>query len=160
MIPRSFKPYFFFLFLLVAKWNFICFRSLEVNAQESSDAIHPELSYSTETESCLRVYPSEGTWLETNSPPFYQPRNCPQMIAFEKQDIINCLKDRTVFVIGHSVARQFAFATLTLLGEGSVDRNNQKAMCEKGQGSHEKVSVATLPLLCQLKFRCLSSTGI
>ena len=87
---------------------------------------------------CMRGYPANGTWLVTNSPPFYQPNDCPTMTSYDKEEVISCLRNRTIYVIGHSVARQFAFGLLSLMGEDDVDRANQKKLCLKGQQSTEK----------------------
>lgn len=63
---------------------------------------------------CHRELPSvKGQWRE--EAPFWQTPNCPNQ-QFDQTTAYNCLKDRTVYIIGNSIARNYGFALYQLIG--------------------------------------------
>ena len=57
---------------------------------------------------CHRELPSkEGKWRE--AAPFWQTEGCENQI-YNQSAAYNCLKGRTVYVIGNSIARHYGFA--------------------------------------------------
>lgn len=107
------------LVLLYMSIEYICSSSL--NGTSFSSA--------TSLSQCHRQYPSQGSW--TESAPYWQPSNCPLFRAFGTDEAITCLQNRTVYVVGNSVARQSAFCLVELLGGASVAREGQKELCPK-----------------------------
>ncbi len=55
---------------------------------------------------------------------------CPNQ-GFSANSTEHCLKNRTVYVIGNSVARQALFGIVDMLGGREVNRQEQKAKCPK-----------------------------
>lgn len=78
---------------------------------------------------CRRTLPSEGAFMD--EPPYYFPKYCPTPNRFDEASSERCLKNRTVYVMGNSIARQFLFNTVEILGGEAVDRENQKRYCPK-----------------------------
>lgn len=77
---------------------------------------------------CNRQLPATGTW--SDSPPFWQPTNCPTK-HFTPEEVRVCMTGRTLYVIGNSVARQSAFNLIELLGGAYTTRSGQKESCPK-----------------------------
>lgn len=77
---------------------------------------------------CHRHLPSHGKWYE--SPPYWEPDNCKTQY-FNKDATRRCLRDRTVYVVGSTIARQFAFHTAELLGAPHANRTRQLHICPK-----------------------------
>lgn len=71
-------------------------------------------------------YPANGTWIRER--PYWKPQDCDPH-AFNATSATDCLKGRTVYVVGISTARQIAFSILTLLGGETVSRQQQKTRC-------------------------------
>ena len=78
---------------------------------------------------CRRTLPTEGAFFE--EPPYFIPNNCPPPHVYNEDAAERCLKNRTVYVMGNSIARQFLFNIVESLGGDRVDRENQKKMCPK-----------------------------
>jgi len=84
---------------------------------------------SVEKRWCHRELPSkEGQWRE--EAPFWQTEGCENQV-FNVSAAYNCLKGRTVYVIGNSIARHYGFALYKLIGGEDVDRQQQKQNCLK-----------------------------
>ena len=80
---------------------------------------------------CHRIFPSSsGTWIDY--PPFWLP-NCTsnEIHVFGPASIEKCLKGKTIYVIGNSIARGVLFELLEMLGGASVSREDQKGQCTK-----------------------------
>ena len=80
---------------------------------------------------CHRTFPSSGgTWLDI--PPYWIP-NCTNndIRVFGRASVEKCLKGRTIYVIGNSIARGALFGILEILGGVSVSRQDQKSQCSK-----------------------------
>ena len=78
---------------------------------------------------CHRELPSkEGQWRE--EPPYWQTEGCENHV-YNQSAAYNCLKGRTVYVIGNSIARHYGFALYKLIGGEEVDRQQQKQNCLK-----------------------------
>ena len=77
---------------------------------------------------CHREWPSPGKWKE--EAPYWESNGCPNL-PFGVEETVKCMKGRTLYVIGNSVARQAAFGMVEMLGGGSVKRENQRDMCPK-----------------------------
>src|SRR5690349_13865822 len=68
-------------------------------------------------------FPTEGEWSDTPShwtpkgctPPHWTPKGC-KVKTFNKDEAIQCLKGRTVYVFGSSIAREYGFDLAHLLG--------------------------------------------
>ena len=102
----------------------------EINEKQSVQNEN-EIQNENENESkndCSRIFPSPGHWI--NEPPYWLPNNCHTEI-FNITSTISCLKNRTIYVIGNSVPRQFAFGLIDMLGGGSVKREGQRDFCPK-----------------------------
>lgn len=78
--------------------------------------------------SCSRFLPQHGTWIDQE--PYWIMNNCPSQ-KFGKTSTVQCMKGRTFYVIGNSVARQAAFQLIDMLGGGSVKREGQRDLCPK-----------------------------
>ncbi len=78
---------------------------------------------------CNRRLPGYGRWVDY--PPFWYPQNCPETRMFDQNATIDCMKGRTLYVIGNSIARQQAFALLEMLGGAYVTREGQRDLCPK-----------------------------
>lgn len=78
---------------------------------------------------CRRTLPSEGVYMQ--EPPYFIPKYCPTPHRFDEASSQRCLKNRTVYVMGNSIARQFLFNTVEILGGEAVDREDQKRYCPK-----------------------------
>ena len=77
---------------------------------------------------CHRELPSnEGQWREEA---FWQTEGCENQI-YNQSAAYNCLKGRTVYVIGNSIARHYGFALYKLIGGEDIDRQHQKQNCLK-----------------------------
>jgi len=63
-------------------------------------------------------------------PPYWKLKGC-VVDAFDQANTSTCFKDRTVYVIGISTARQYAFHLLEMLGGNSINRETQKKLCPK-----------------------------
>ena len=90
---------------------------------------------------CLRSFPQEGVWKD--EPPYWRERGCPVQV-FGSNSTQQCLKGRTVYVIGNSVARQAAFNMVAMLGGALVNRENQRDLCPKhdvawGDSCHQEI---------------------
>lgn len=78
---------------------------------------------------CHRDWPARGgrwTW----EPPYWETEGCPNQ-AFGTAAATECMKGRTLYVIGNSVARQMAFGMVEVLGGLGVKRENQRDSCPK-----------------------------
>lgn len=62
--------------------------------------------------------------------PYWQYPGCPNQ-PFDVEATKNCMKGRTLYVMGNSVGRQAAFGLVEMLGGASVKRENQRDMCPK-----------------------------
>jgi hypothetical protein len=79
---------------------------------------------------CNREVPNaEGVWASV--PPYWQHRGACANQAFDAEDTSKCLRGRTVYAIGNSVARQGPFNLMEMLGEKAIDRETQKILCPK-----------------------------
>lgn len=78
---------------------------------------------------CNRVWPATGGVFKT-SPPYWTLPGCPTQ-AFSRENVTSCMKGRTLYVMGNSVARQNAINMVELLGGYGVLRENQKEMCPR-----------------------------
>lgn len=63
-------------------------------------------------------------------PPYWQLPHCHNQ-AFDIDDTKKCLFNRTIYIIGNSVARQSAFNILEMMGSSEVSRTDQKKQCPK-----------------------------
>lgn len=91
---------------------------------------------------CHRDWPSKGRW--SFEPPYWETLGCPNQ-PFSVENVTQCLKGRTVYFIGNSVARQGAFGIVDILGGGLVKRENQRDSCPKhettwGDSCHQEYS--------------------
>ena len=86
------------------------------------------LSRNTSLCPCYQSYPDSGRW--TNRKPYWKFRGCPSRL-YNSSDALKCLSGMTIYVAGHSVARQYGFSLLQLLGGNAIDRNARKALCSK-----------------------------
>jgi hypothetical protein len=79
---------------------------------------------------CNRDFPSVGgTWVD--KPPYWQyPGECKNQ-AFDVSHTISCMRQRTLYVIGNSVARQAAFDMIEMLGGTPLNRTDQQQACPK-----------------------------
>jgi hypothetical protein len=78
---------------------------------------------------CLKSLPHPG--LFSPHPPYFSPKECPRPRKFEERDAVQCLMNRTVYVMGNSIARQYMFNILELIGGATVQREGQKKLCPK-----------------------------
>ncbi len=78
---------------------------------------------------CNRHLPQQGRWVD--APPYWFPYDCPDTRIFDQNSTLHCMKGRTLYVIGNSIARQQAFALLELIGGTAVNRQGQRDMCPK-----------------------------
>lgn len=78
---------------------------------------------------CNRLLPQPGRWVD--GPPYWYPEGCPETRIFDQNATVNCMKGRTLYVIGNSIARQQAFALLEMIGGTAVTREGQRDMCPK-----------------------------
>lgn len=78
---------------------------------------------------CHRELPVKGGKFKLE-PPYWQTPGCPNQ-PFDVEATRKCLKGRTVFIIGNSVARQNAFGLVEMLGGNPTQRDDQKTMCPK-----------------------------
>lgn len=78
---------------------------------------------------CNRLLPQSGRWVDY--PPYWYPNNCPETRIFDQNATIGCMRGRTLYVIGNSIARQQAFALLELVGGTAMAREGQRDMCPK-----------------------------
>lgn len=81
------------------------------------------------TSTCMKSFPSKGTFLKQS--PYWQFKECSRVRDFNQSEAHSCMRNRTIYVIGISTARQYAFHMSSLLGGIRYDRNNQKQMCPK-----------------------------
>lgn len=82
---------------------------------------------------CQVTFPQNGTWFESEWP-YWQDDNCPPTVHLSKDQIVQCLRNRTVFVMGNSIARQFGFTLAHMLTDHKHDeysRHVQKQLCLK-----------------------------
>ena len=78
---------------------------------------------------CHRELPSKkGQWREEI--PYWQTEGCINY-PYNQSAAYSCLKGRTIYVIGNSIARQYGFAIYQLLGGETYDRQQQKQSCLK-----------------------------
>lgn len=78
---------------------------------------------------CHRELPVTGGVFKYE-PPYWQYPGCPNQ-PFDTNTATECMKGRTLYVMGNSVGRQNAFGLVELLGGGAVKRENQRDMCPK-----------------------------
>jgi len=81
---------------------------------------------------CHKTLPAEGEWLDF--PPYWIPKNCymrKDINVFDEESTQRCLKGRTVYTIGNSVARQMLFGLVQMLGGEYVKRSDQRDLCPK-----------------------------
>lgn len=105
-------------------YNFIIFIVILLQALLPSSAVDENTN-----RYCHRDWPAPGVW--KHEAPYWQSLKCPNNQAFGKIETEKCLKNRTVYVIGNSVARQAAFGFVEMLGGDTVKRENQRDMCPK-----------------------------
>lgn len=87
------------------------------------------VSQNSDRDLCHRYIPQNGTW--TDNPPFWEDYSCAQTRLFDRNDIKSCLNGKNIYVIGNSIARQYGFSLLKLLGGPNVHRQQQKELCTK-----------------------------
>jgi len=82
-------------------------------------AIHDRPSLAGKKRWCHRDWPvTNGTW--SDSPPYWTPNaNCPNR-PFDKDATIKCMKGRTLYTMGNSIGRQYAFGLIDMLGGAQV----------------------------------------
>jgi len=85
-------------------------------------------------------------------PPFWEGDPQHPNRAFGPEDAQKCMFNRTLYVLGNSIARQWAFSMVASLGGEFVDRNNQKAECPKnaldwGDSCHQLYNGVTIKYL-------------
>eukprot|EP01038_Epipyxis_sp_PR26KG_P011229 gene11229-15069_t len=90
--------------------------------------VHSEHSNEKIFENCNYKIPTEGTWL--NAPPYWLANGCRNQL-FSPQSAAKCMKGRTLYAIGNSVGRQYAFGLMELLGGTTVKREGQRDICPK-----------------------------
>lgn len=78
---------------------------------------------------CRRTLPTEGIFIAES--PFYVPKYCPKPKHFDEHSAAHCLRNRTVYVMGNSLGRQYLFNLVEILGGDKVDREEQKKLCPK-----------------------------
>ena len=71
----------------------------------------------------------KGMWID--DPPYWFPDCNPNVRIFDESATTKCMQNRTLYVIGNSVARQSAFGLVDMLGGGNVKREGQRDMCPK-----------------------------
>ena len=121
MLCFSYFFAFFHLYIIMTAMKILCFLTF----------ILFSLNYSTGNEdnsTCFRTFPASGVPL--SDPPYFVPHNCPELQAYHTQDVENCLQNRTIYVIGNSIPRQYLVDILELL-EGEVIGDKQA--CPKHQ---------------------------
>ena len=94
--------------------------------------------------SCRRAWPFFPTWHNTSdSETAYftvsndtNPYPCQMPPKLSKEDMTQCLQNRNIFLLGNSIARQFAYHVPILLGKTgeAPDLESQKAHCPKAYG--------------------------
>ena len=89
------------------------------------------LSVFAAKKNCSLTFPSTGTWLRQS--PFWAEKGCLTRSFNATQSEI-CLSGRTVYIMGISTARQYAYSIHSLLGAEDVDRRQQQARCPSGGG--------------------------
>lgn len=71
-------------------------------------------------------YPARGTWL--GRAPWWKVKGCATR-AFDGDATAQCLSNKTLYIIGISTARQFAFSIMQTMGAEEITRQAQKALC-------------------------------
>ena len=79
--------------------------------------------------------PEYCTAAAATSLPAARTDNGPCVFVYDRDAGRTCLASRTVFVLGNSIARGFAFEADSMFGERgqTVERNQQKEFCDKAQ---------------------------
>lgn len=76
---------------------------------------------------CSNRFPHEGVW--SVDPPHWTPSGC-SVRAFNQSSAAQCLKGKTIYVVGSSVARNYAFEMAELLGAKEMTRTDQVGKCQ------------------------------
>ena len=77
---------------------------------------------------CHRELPAHGKWREES--PYWQTEGCPNQ-PYNQTAAYSCLKGRTIYIVGNSIARHYGFAIYQLLGGDIYDRQQEKKSCLK-----------------------------
>lgn len=79
---------------------------------------------------CHRDWPvTNGVWV--NGAPFWTPNvNCPNR-PFGAAEVKKCMKGRTMYTMGNSIGRQYAYGLVDMLGGAQVKREDQRDNCPK-----------------------------
>jgi hypothetical protein len=79
---------------------------------------------------CGRTYPLDIEWID---PDFldYKISNCDAKNVGFLEEVRKCFSSRTVYFLGNSIARHFAFGLAEIFGNPPVSRENQKSLCPK-----------------------------
>jgi len=75
---------------------------------------------------------TNGTWLR-NAPYWKQRDQSPR--AFNRTSCQQCLQGRSLFIMGHSTARELLYAAAELLGDAHMSRSAQKSECGRTSDS-------------------------
>lgn len=84
-------------------------------------------SVSQGSSNCVGKFPNTGVWTEKE--PHWIPQGC-SIRAFNQSMAAKCLRGKTVYVIGSSIARNYAFELAQLLGAKEMSRTDQKDKCQ------------------------------
>ena len=82
---------------------------------------------------CVHTFPWAGT-LDLNAtptPPSFTPATCDPAPAYSQAALQRCIANRTVFVLGNSVGRGYAFELRAILeGRAAPTRIEGKKLCQ------------------------------
>ena len=88
---------------------------------------------------CGRTWPVWPDWqhLNDSSKAIYTTKSCELPPFLSREEMTQCLMGRKIYLIGNSIARQFAYHVPLLLGseQDVPDRESQKKHCAKEFGS-------------------------
>ena len=125
-----------------------------------------QLIYSSENDdksvkNCSKIFPSFGKWY--NFAPFWISDNCLNTNSFNSNQTQECMQGRTLYVIGNSVPRQFAFGLMEMLGGSEVKREQQRDLCPKlavvwGDSCHQEFKSVKFRYLYLIFFDGLNYT--